>query len=111
MSGVDLSVSTICQFLHKHNFSKQRIRLIASQRDEAKFCGKHMQMIEVLMYKACADIMIIFVDETGIDARDKIQKYGYGVRGKPPVNVAQKLLYSQGSAFFIYCNYEHSWGT
>ena len=27
------------------------------------------------MYKA--DIMIIFVDETGTDARDKIQKYGY----------------------------------
>ena len=39
------------------------------------------------MYKAD---MIIFVDETGTDARDKIRKYGYGVRGKPPV--AQKLL-------------------
>lgn len=51
------------------------------------------------MYKAD---MIIFVDETGTDARDKIRKYGYGVRGKPPV--AQKLL----SAFFIYCNYEYS---
>lgn len=30
------------------------------------------------------------MDETGTDARDKIQKYGYGVRGQPPV--AQKLL-------------------
>ena len=30
MSGVDLSESTICQFLHKHNFSRQRIRLIYS---------------------------------------------------------------------------------
>ena len=39
------------------------------------------------MYKAH---MIIFVDETGTDARDKIRKYAYGVRGKPPV--AQKLL-------------------
>ena len=39
------------------------------------------------MYKAD---MIIFVDEIGTDARDKIRKYGYGVRGKPPV--AQKLL-------------------
>ena len=34
MSRVDLSVSTICQFLRKHNFSRQGIRLIASQRDE-----------------------------------------------------------------------------
>ena len=34
MSGVDLSASTICQYLHKHNFSRQRIRLIAAQRDE-----------------------------------------------------------------------------
>ena len=25
VSGVDLSESTICQFLHKHNFSRQRI--------------------------------------------------------------------------------------
>ena len=39
------------------------------------------------MYKAD---MFIFVDETGMDARDKIRKYGYGLRGKPPV--AQKLL-------------------
>ena len=39
------------------------------------------------MYKAD---MFIFVDETGMDARDKIRKYGYGVRGKPPV--VQKLL-------------------
>jgi hypothetical protein len=33
--------------------------------------------------------MFIFVDETGRDARDKIRKYGYDVKGKP---VAQKLL-------------------
>lgn len=39
------------------------------------------------MYKAD---MSIFVDDTGTDARDKIRKYGYGVRRKPPV--AQKLL-------------------
>ena len=84
MSGVDLSVSTICQFLRKHNFSRQRIRLIASQRDEVL---RQVYANEVLMYKAD---MIIFVDETGTDARDKIRKYGYGVRGKPPV--AQKLL-------------------
>ena len=81
MSGVE---STICQFLHKHNFSRQRIRLVATQRDE---CLRQTYASEVSMYKAH---MFIFVDETGTDARDKIRKYAYGVRGKPPV--AQKLL-------------------
>ena len=50
-----------------------------------KFCGKHAN--DVLTYKADR---IIFVDETGTDVRDKVRKYEYGVRGKPPV--AQKLL-------------------
>ena len=84
LSGVDLSESTICQFLYKHNFSRQRIRLVATLRDE---CLRQTYAGEVSMYKAH---MIIFVDETGIDARDKIRKYAYGVGGKPPV--AQKLL-------------------
>ena len=57
MSGVDLSVSTICQFLRKHNFSRQRIRLIASQRDEVL---RQTYANEVLMYKAD---MIIFVEQ------------------------------------------------
>ena len=92
LSGVDLSESTICQFLHKHNFSRQRIRLVATQRDE---CLRQTYAGEVSMYKAH---MIVFVDETGTDARDKIRKYAYGVRGKPPYGVrgkppvAQKLL-------------------
>ena len=34
MSGVDLSESTVCQFLHKYNYSRQRIRLVATERDE-----------------------------------------------------------------------------
>ena len=76
MSGVDLSESTICQFLHKHKFSRQRIRLIAAQRDDFL---RQTYVSEVLMYKA---EMFIFVDETGTDARDKIRKYGYGVRTK-----------------------------
>ena len=83
MSGWIFSESTICQFLHKHNFSRQRLRLIAAQRDDFL---RQTYASEVLMYKAD---MFIFVDETGTDARDKIQKCGYGVRGKP--QVAQKL--------------------
>ena len=34
--------------------------------------------------------MLVFVDETGSDCRDALRKYGYGLRGRPPVSC--KLL-------------------
>ena len=32
--GMDLAESTICQFLHTHNFSRQKMRIAATQRDK-----------------------------------------------------------------------------
>lgn len=82
--GVDLSESAICQFLHTHKFSRQRIKVVAAQRDDFL---RHTYASEVCLYKAH---MFIFMDETGTDRRDKLRKYGYSMRGKPPIT--QKIL-------------------
>ena len=34
-TGTHLAPSTICQFLHKSGFSRQRMRLVATQRDDS----------------------------------------------------------------------------
>ena len=35
VAGVDLAESTICQFLHTQNFSRQKMHITAMQKDEA----------------------------------------------------------------------------
>ena len=82
--GVSIGTSTICQFLHKNGFSRQRMVLIAKQRDEylrATF------VMDVSCYKTD---MLVFFDETGADRRNTMRKYGYSLRGKPAKN--HKLL-------------------
>lgn len=51
-----------------------------------------LQRNELERQKSISDIslltsdMFIFVDETGADNRNTIRRYGYSMRGKPPVN-------------------------
>ena len=78
LTGVDVSVSSLCTFLHDSNFTHQRMQLIAQQRDKQL---RDMFTIDVSLYKSH---QLIFVDETGTDCRDAIRKYGYGLRGRPP---------------------------
>ena len=60
------------------------MQLIAMQRDDdlrAQFS------IDVSLFKP---EMLIFIDETGSDCRDRLRRYGYSIRGKPPKSI--KLL-------------------
>ena len=84
VTGVDLAESTICQFLHTQNFSRQKMRITATQRDEAL---RALFASELSIYNAD---MFIFLDETGTDRRDAMRRYAYSFRGRPAV--AQKLL-------------------
>ena len=71
VTNVELAQSTICQFLHRHNFSRQNMHITATQRDEVlrlHFAG------ELSVYKS---EMFVFLDETGTDRRDALRKYGY----------------------------------
>ena len=74
---IDVSISAICKFLKKNGFTRQRLRIVASQRDlftRAQF------ILDVSVYSAS---MFIFVDETGADRRSCLRKYGYSLRGRP----------------------------
>ena len=84
ITGTEVSPSAICRFFQRVGFSRQKLKLVAKQRDDflrAQFS------CDVAMYKP---EMLIFLDETGSDKRNTLRKYGYSLRGKPAVS--QKLL-------------------
>ena len=62
---VEFSLSTLCTFLHKSGFTRQRMRTVALQQDA--MLREHFSS-EVSVY---ATEMFVFVDETGSDARNK----------------------------------------
>ena len=62
--GVDISISSLCYFIKKHNLSRQKLQLVATQRNEeirAEFTS------DVSIYEPH---MLVFIDETGTDRRD-----------------------------------------
>ena len=83
-TAAEVSLSAICRFLQRVGFSRQKLKLVAKQRDEdlrAQFA------CDVAMYNP---EMLIFLDETGSDKRNCLRKYGYSLRDRPAVS--QKLL-------------------
>ncbi len=76
-TDLDLAPSTLCQFLHAQDFSRQKMKLIATQRDETL---RSTFASEVSIYSAD---MFIFLDETGTDRRDILRRYAYSWRGRP----------------------------
>ena len=76
-TGTDVSISTICNFLHKNGFTRQRLTRIAVQRNE-ELRAKYKQDISIFHPE-----MLVFIDETGSDRRDTMRKFGYSLRGKP----------------------------
>ena len=75
-----VSVPTLCKFLHTSGFTHKRLRNVALQQD--KMLREHYSS-EVSVYTTD---MFVFVDETGSDARNKLRKYGYSIRGIPAKN-------------------------
>ena len=83
-TGADVSLSTICRFLKRIGFTRQRLKLAALQREDflrSQFAS------DISIYNP---EMLIFLDETGSDQRATIRRYGYSLRGKPLVS--EKLL-------------------
>ena len=65
---VDVSISTICRFLYKSGFTRQKLKITALQRDEF-LCQRYI--LDMSMY---SPEMLIFVDETGADLRNTIRR-------------------------------------
>ena len=61
---LELSESAICRFLHSQGFTRQKIQVIARQRDDFE---RAMYAAEVSVYKP---EMLIFLDETWCDRRN-----------------------------------------
>lgn len=78
LTAVNVSTTSLCLFLKQSNFTRQKMKLVASQRSNQL---RQQFTIDVSLYNP---EMCIFVDETGSDNRDKLRKYGYSIRGKPP---------------------------
>ncbi len=77
-TGTSVSPSTLCKFLHKQGFTRQKISRIAIQRSD-ELRTKFRQEISLFSPE-----MLVFIDETGSDRRDCLRKFGYSMRGKPP---------------------------
>ena len=70
--------------------------ITAKQRSDA-LCADFL--MDMTIYKDHRELFA-FVDETGTDRRDSMRKFGYGLRGMPPVS--QKLLFREQSiCYFI----------
>ena len=78
--GEELSLSAICRFLHKSGFTRQKLRMVATQRDSLL---RSQFVLDISFY---TPEMLIFIDEAGSDRRDCIRRYGYSLRGKPLVS-------------------------
>ena len=74
---LDVSLATICKFLHRSGFTRQRLRRVAIQQD---IFLREQYITDVSVY---SPDMFVFIDETGADRRDTLRKYGYSLCGKP----------------------------
>jgi len=72
---LNIGVSTICEFLHEQGFSRQKLQLVAKQRDDIQ---REIFSSEVKNYNTD---QFIFLDETGCDRRDVLRRYAYSWRG------------------------------
>ena len=76
-TGTEVSISTICNFLHEYRFTQQRLTRVAVQKNE-ELRAKYKQDISIFQPE-----MLVFIDETGSDRRDTMRKFGYSLHGKP----------------------------
>ena len=78
-TGVFISGATVCRVLRKNGYTRKKVQQIAKQRCieyRAKFRAKSM------LYQRDS---FVWVDESGSDARKSMRRYGYALRGFPPV--------------------------
>ena len=75
--SVNIHISNICRFLQRSGFTRQKLRITATQRDEYI---RQKYVLEVSIY---SPEMLIFLDKTGADRRNTLRRHGYSMRGKP----------------------------
>ena len=86
-TGIDVNESTICRFLKDSGFTRQKMKLAAQQRSELL---RSQYIIDMSAYQGHPEFFI-FVDEMGSDRRDRMRKFAYNLKGRPPV--VEKFLF------------------
>jgi transposase len=76
--GICVEIAAICKYLRKAKFTRQKIMIRALQQDEFQ---RQKFISDVSMFSTH---MFVFIDESGADNRNRMRRYGYSVRGKPP---------------------------
>ena len=72
-----VDVSTICRFLHENGCTRQKLTLVAIQRN---MLARQKYVTDISLLHPD---MFIFLDETGADNKDVIRRYGYSLCGVP----------------------------
>jgi transposase len=79
ITGANVSCSTICKLLSSVGYTRQKMKFAALQRDQLL---RSQFVSDVSMY---SKDMLVFLDESGLDKRNTLRKYGYSLRGRPPI--------------------------
>ena len=77
--GKSVSAPTVCRLLARHGFTRKKIQQVAKQRSEQL---RAAFQVEVSCYSRA---QLVWVDETGCNARDHTRHYGYALRGQAPI--------------------------
>ena len=78
-TSVCVSASTVCRLLKRNGFIRKKVQNVAKQRSlqyRAEFIAR------ALLYRK---EFFVWVDETGSDRRQAMRRFGYSLRGLPPV--------------------------
>ena len=78
-TGLEVSPATICQVIHRNGFTRKKLQQIALQRS-VEYRGHFFAEVQFYDVK-----QFVWVDEMGSDDRNRRRKFGYSLRGQPPV--------------------------
>lgn len=78
-TGTEVDSTTICRFLSKSGFSRQKMVLAAKQRCEVM---RAQHQLDMLAYTGHSELLV-FVDEVGADRRDILRQNAYSIKGIP----------------------------
>ena len=78
VTSLSASQSTICRLLHRYGFTRKKVKQVALQRCYT-LRGAFMAHCSLFSRD-----QVIWVDETGSNAKDHICKFGYAIRGCTP---------------------------
>jgi len=79
VSGLRVAGSTICRTLQRNGYTRKKVQAIARERSSC-----YRGIFRANISHLTAD-HFVWVDETGSDARNHIRKFGYTLKGIPPM--------------------------